>query len=96
MFAEQRQQFVADNLDDLLVGRKLQHDFRAEAFGANVGKQFVGNANVHVAFEQSLADFRQRGVQVLVGELALSAQILECSLQPICQIFKHEFSAFLS
>src|SRR5664279_843709 len=90
MLAKKGQQFVANNLDDLLVGRKLQHDFGAESLGADVGEEFVRYANVHVAFEQRFANFRQRGVQVLVGELALSAKILESSLQPICQVLKHK------
>ena len=92
VFAEKIEQFVANNLDDLLVGRKLQHDFGAESLGADVGEEFVRDANVDVAFQQGFADFSERGVQVLVGELALPAQILESSLQLVCQVLKHGFS----
>ena len=38
VLAEQCEQFVANNLDDLLVGRKLQHYFGAQALGANVAQ----------------------------------------------------------
>ena len=55
-------------------------------------KQLVGNAHVDVAFKQRVANFGKRGVQVLVGELALSAKILESALQLICQVLKHGFS----
>ena len=90
MLAEQGGELVANGLDDLLVGRKLQHDFAADGFLANVGEQFVGDADVDVAFEQGFADFGERGVEVLFGELALAAKVLECALQFFCQIFKHE------
>ena len=43
-----------------------------------------------VAFEQSFANFGERGVQVLFGELALAAKILEGALQLFCKVFKHE------
>ena len=43
--------------------------------------EFVGDAEVDVAFEQRLADFAERAVEVLFGELALAAQVLECALK---------------
>ena len=74
----------------MLVGRELQHDFAAEGFFANVSEKFVGDTDVDVAFEQGFANFRERGVQVLFGELALAAKILESALQFFCKVFKHE------
>ncbi len=41
-------------------------------------------------FEQRLANLAERRVQVLLGELALAAQVLECALQLVCKCFKHE------
>ena len=73
MFAEHRGQLVADDLDDLLIGRELQHDFAADGFFADVGEEFVGDTDVDVAFEQGFANFGEGGVQVLFGELALAA-----------------------
>ena len=90
MLAQQIQQLIADNLHHLLVGRKLQHHFAAERLLADVGQQFVGHADVHVAFQQRFANFSERDVQVLFAELALPAQVLECSLQSICQVLKHD------
>ena len=83
------QQFVAHDLQHLLIGRELQHHFRAHRLGANLRQQFVSHAHVHVAVEQSFAYARERGVQVLVGQLSLAAQVLEYALQLVCQIFKH-------
>ena len=89
VFAEHGGEFVANGLDHLLVGRKLQHDFAADRFLANVGEQFVGDADVDVPFEQGFANFGEGGVQVLFGELALAAKILEGALKLFCQVFKH-------
>ena len=79
--SEQIGQLVAHDFDDLLVGRKLQQHFRAERFFAHVGDEFVRHAQVDVAFEQRLADFAERRVEVLFGQLALPAQVLECALE---------------
>ncbi len=78
--AEEVGEFVANDFDDLLVGRKLQQNFLAQRFRANVGDEFVGYAEVHVAIEKRFANFGQGGVEMLVGELALAAQVLECAL----------------
>ncbi len=40
--------------------------------------------------EQRIADFSQRRVQVLLGELALAAQVLEGSLEFLCECLKHD------
>src|SRR6266566_50253 len=89
VFAKHRREFIANHFDHLLVGRKLQQHFAADCFRADVGKQLVGHADVDIAFEQRLADFGKRGVQMLVGELALPAQVLKRPLQLLCQILKH-------
>ena len=39
---------------------------------------------------QRFADFPQRHVQVLFGELSLAAQVLKRSLQLFCQVLKHD------
>ena len=58
-------------------------------FCADVGEEFVGHADVDVAFEQGFADFGESGVEVLFGELALAAKILEGALELFCQVLKH-------
>ena len=78
---EQFSQLVAHDLDDLLVGRKLQQHFRPERLLADVSDEFVGDAEVDVAFQQRLADFAERAVEVLFGQLALAAQVFECALK---------------
>ena len=58
--AEQIGQFVAHDFDDLLIGRELQQHFRAERLFADVGDEFVGDAEVDVAIEQRFANFGER------------------------------------
>jgi len=89
VLAEEQREFVAHNFDDLLVGRKLQQDFRAEGFFANVREQFVDDSDVDVAFEQRFADTVEGLVHMLLREFSLAAQVLENSLQLVCQVLKH-------
>src|SRR5258705_3116281 len=89
VFAKKCSEFVADNFQNLLIRRKLEHDFTAERLAANVGEQFFHNTDRDVAFEHGVANFGESGVQVLFGELALAAEILECALKLLCKVFEH-------
>ena len=82
-------EFVANNFYYLLVGRKLEQNFRAQRFFANVLDEFVSYADVDVAFQQSFANFHQGRIEMLFGEFALAAQILERALEFVCESFKH-------
>src|SRR5262249_34667919 len=62
MFAEKIAELIANDLDDLLIGRELQHDFAAERLLANVGEEFVNDADGDVAFEEGFANFGERSV----------------------------------
>ena len=89
VFAEHCGELVADGLDDLLVGRELEHDFATDGFCADVGEEFVGDTDVDVAFEEGFANFGESGVEVLFGELALAAEIFESALELFCKVLKH-------
>ena len=89
VFAEHCGELVADGLDDLLVGRELEHDFATDGFCADVGEEFIGDTDVDVAFEQGFANFCESGVEVLFGELALAAEIFESALELFCKVLKH-------
>ena len=78
--AEQFGQFIANDFDDLLIGRKLEHYFRADGFGFDVLDQLVDDGEVDVAIEHGLADLAQCGFEVLVGEFPLAAEIFENAL----------------
>jgi hypothetical protein len=94
VLAKQGGQFIANDLDNLLIRRKLQHDFGAQRLVADIGEKLVHYGNSHVAFQHGFADFRQRRLEVLFGELALPTQVFECSLQLLCKVFKHGRNLF--
>ena len=89
VFAEDGDEFVANDLDDLLGGRERGHDFLAEGLLADVLDEFLDNVEVNVGFEQGHADFFERVADVLFGQGALSAKVLEGTLELICKILKH-------
>ena len=89
MLAENIGELVANDLEDLLVGRELQHDFAAEGLLADIGEKLVDDADGNVAFEQGFADFGESGVEVLFGEFSLATKILEGALEAFCEVFKH-------
>ena len=89
VLAQEVDQLVAHDLDDLLGGRERGHHFLAHRLLANVVDQFLDDLEVDVGFEQRHADFAQRLADVLFGQLALPAQVLEGALQLFCKILKH-------
>ena len=89
VFAEQRDQLVADDLDDLLGGRERGKHFGADGFLADVLDELVDDVEVDVGFKQGHADFAQRFGDVFFGERALAAKVLEDALQFVGKVLKH-------
>ena len=73
-------QFVANDLYDLLSGTQALHHLLADGFGFDRVGELLDDLEVDVGFEQRHADFFQRFVQVSFGKLALAAQILKYAL----------------
>jgi hypothetical protein len=91
VLAQDGDQLVADDLDDLLGGRERRQHLGAHGLDADLLDQVVDHVEVNVGFEQRHADFAQRFGDVLFGKRALAAKGLEGALQLISQILKHEF-----
>ncbi len=89
VLAEDGDQLVANNLDDLLGRRKRGHHFLADGLVANVVDQLLDDFKVDVGFEQRKADFAERLGDIFFSDGALSAQVLEGALQAFGEIFKH-------
>src|SRR5487761_1013262 len=87
--AEKFGQFVANDFDDLLIGRKLEKDFGAKGLFADVRDDFVNDAEIDVCVEKGFANLREAGVEMLFGDFALAAKILERALEFVGEIFKH-------
>ena len=89
VLAEQGDEFVADDLDDLLGGREGGEDFSADGFDADAFDEVVGDVKVDVGLEQGYANFAQGFSDVFFRERALAAQGFEGALEFVCKVFKH-------
>jgi hypothetical protein len=78
-----RDEFIANNLDDLLGRRKRGHHGLADGLFADVLDQLLDDAQVDVGFKQGNADFAQRLADIFLGNCALAAKGLEGTLQLI-------------
>ena len=79
--AEHLDQFVADDLDDLLGGRERGEHFLAHGLFLDGFDELLDDPEMDVGFEQRHADLAQGGLHVLGREFALAAQVLEDPLQ---------------
>ena len=80
VLAENLDQFVAHDLDDLLARRQRGQHFLPDRLGANLVDQLLDDFEVDVGLEQRQPNLAQRLVDVLLGELGLPAEGLERAL----------------
>ncbi len=81
MLAQHLDHLVADDLDDLLGGRKRGEHFLAHGLFLDRLDELFGDAEMHVGFEQRHADLAQRGFHIFRREFSFSAQVLEYPLE---------------
>ncbi len=86
---------VADDLDHLLGRRERGQDFGADGLGADVLDEVVDDLEVDVGLEQGDANLAQGFGDVLFGERALAAKVLEDALQFVSEVLKHGSSSSL-
>src|SRR5258706_4410634 len=79
--AEDFDQLVVHDLDDLLAGRERSRDLLAEGLDLNLIDELFDDLDVDVSFEQSHADFPQGLLDVFFGERALAAEVFEGALE---------------
>ena len=89
VFAQQRDQLVANDLDHLLGGRERGQHFGADGLLADVLNEVADDLEVHVGFEQCHADFAQSFGDIFFSERALAAKVFEDALQFVGKILKH-------
>src|ERR1700689_3859534 len=89
VFAEELDQLVANDLDDLLRRRERGKYLGANGFGADVLDEFVDDVEVDVGVELGDADFAEGFADVFFSERALAAECLEGPLQFFCKVLKH-------
>jgi hypothetical protein len=81
VFAEDVDEFVVDDFDDLLGGREGGGDLFAEGADADVLDELVDDGEIDVGFEEGEADLAECVGDVLVGDGALAAEGLEGALE---------------
>ena len=81
VFAEDVDQFIVDDLDDLLGGRERGGDLGADGACADVLDEGFDDGEVDVGLEQGEADLAEGFGDVLVGDGAFAAEVLEGPLE---------------
>ena len=81
--AEDRDQLVVDDLDDLLGGVQRAADLLAAGPLLDRGDELLDHGQRDVRLEQRDADLARGGVDVGVGEPALAAEVLEGVGEPV-------------
>lgn len=79
--AEELDELVVDDFDDLLARRHAFDDLLPDAFGLDPLDEFGGDFDVDVGIEQREADLPHRIGDVGFGQGALSAQFAENIMQ---------------
>jgi hypothetical protein len=92
MAAEDRDQLVAYNLDDLFGRGKGGEDLTAEGLLLNTVQQLADNFEVNVGFEQGQADLTQGVLEISFGELPLAAEVLKNPLEFFGETIEHGHS----
>ncbi len=76
-FAEEADEFVVDDFDDLLSGRDAFHDFLADDLLLHAVNEFAHDFEVDVGGEECGAHFFQGFGHVFFGEFAYAAEVAE-------------------
>jgi hypothetical protein len=88
-FAEEFDELVVDDLDDLLARGDGLEDLLADALRLHPLDEIAGDLEMHVGGEQGGAHFLEGGRHVFLGELAHAAEIAEGAAQFIGEGFEH-------
>ena len=81
VFAEDIDELVVDDFDDLFGGAEGGGDFFADGAVADVLDQLVDDSEVDVGLEEGETDLAEGVGDVLVGDGALAAEIFEGTLE---------------
>ncbi len=95
VLAEQGNELVANDLDDLFGGREGGEDLLPDGLGADLFDQILDDVEVDVGFEQRDADLAQGFGDIFFRERALAAEVFEGALELVSQILKHSQYKFI-
>ena len=91
--AQDLDQFLMNDLDDLLGGRKRGHHFLAHGLRLDVLDELLDHPEIDVGFQQRHANFTQGALHIFGRELAFATQVLENPLQFIREVVEHDYAA---
>ena len=89
VLAEEGDELVVDDLDDLFGGREGGGDLGAEGAGADVIDQIGDDGKRDIGLDEGDADLAQGVTDVLIGDGALAAQGLEGTLKFVAEGLEH-------
>ena len=78
--AHQGRQFLVDDLDDLLSGEQTLHDLGADGAVGDLLDEIAHDLEVDVGLEQRELDLPHPGLDVVLGQFALTSEFLESSV----------------
>ena len=82
-------QFFVHDLDQHLAGRQAEQHLLAHRPLAHPGDEIPHHRQRHVRFQQRHAHLAQGVLDVVLGQAALAAQILDGAQQALAEIFEH-------
>ena len=87
--AEDLDQFLVDNPDNLLIRREGLQNFRAHGAGLHRFDQLFDDFKINVRLEQRHAHFAQSRIHIFGGETTFTAHVLKNTLQFVGEIIEH-------
>jgi hypothetical protein len=89
LLAEETDELVVDDLDQLLAGRDRGQDRFADRFRAHPLEELADDGQGDVGFEERETDLAQSFIHIRFGELSLAAETGERSFEPLGETFEH-------
>jgi hypothetical protein len=82
-------EFVVDDLDQRLARRDAAHDLAPEGALACLLDELLDHRQGHVGLEQRHADLAHGGADIILGQAALAADILEGATEALGETVEH-------
>ena len=89
--AEQIDEFIVDDFDDLLAGMDALDDFLAEGLGFDAVDEIAGDLEIDIGFEKSHTDLAEGVRDIGLGDFTEAAQVLEGVLELAGKRIEHPF-----
>ena len=89
-------QLLIDDLDHLLGGGQALHDLLSHGALGHLCAEVLGNLIVDISFQQSHPHLAHGGLDICLGQLAVTAQLFEHTGKAVGQGFKCHCAVLLS